>query len=230
MGQLKTPIAVSAGMMEWTVGLSLSASRPASSRPSGSAANRSRASGSEPKVRGKERLAIEAYRCPQCGAIKLSPSPSDERLRQTVNLLHADPVVCFARSLSMDRQGVARTSQRLDVLTATMADRVVPGGPRLCGGSRVHARRAGSWHVSLRAGAVRLLLTQDDGARGTDRAKGVGFSLQFTTAQDVDALAAAAKRAGAELDTEPTDAFGARVFRLRDPDGFRLVISSVRKA
>jgi hypothetical protein len=30
------------------------------------------------------------------------------------------------------------------------------------------------------------------------------------------------------LDTEPTDAFGARVFRLRDPDGFRIVVSSPR--
>ena len=33
--------------------------------------------------------------------------------------------------------------------------------------------------VSLKAGAVRILLTQDDGAKGLDRAKGVGFSLQI---------------------------------------------------
>ena len=82
--------------------------------------------------------------------------------------------------------------------------------------------------VSLRAGAIRILLTQDDGAKGPDRAKGAGFSLQITTPQDIDALAFNAKRAGAVLDTEPADAWGARVFRLRDPDGFRLVFSSPR--
>lgn len=80
--------------------------------------------------------------------------------------------------------------------------------------------------VSLRAGTVRLLVTQDDGAAGTDRVKGAGFSLQITTLQDIDSIADLAKRAGAELESEPADAWGARVFRLRDPDGFRLVISS----
>ena len=82
--------------------------------------------------------------------------------------------------------------------------------------------------VSLRAGAIRILLTQDDGSKGVDRVKGLGFSLQITTAQDIDVLASNAKHAGAVLDTEPTDAFGARVFRLRDPDGFRWVVSSPR--
>ena len=84
--------------------------------------------------------------------------------------------------------------------------------------------------VSLRAGAVRILLSQDDGSKGPERTKGEGFSLQITTAQDIDSLAARAKRGGATFDTEPTDVIGARVFRLRDPDGFRLVISSPRKA
>jgi uncharacterized glyoxalase superfamily protein PhnB len=58
----------------------------------------------------------------------------------------------------------------------------------------------------------------------------VGFSLQITTPQDVDAIAARAKAAGAEFDTAPTDAYGVRVFRLRDPDGFKLVVSSPRPA
>jgi len=82
--------------------------------------------------------------------------------------------------------------------------------------------------TSLRADIVRILLTQDDGAKGLDRAKGEGFSLQATTAQNIDMLAARAKQAGARLDTEPVYAWGARVFRLRDPDGFRWVISSQR--
>jgi uncharacterized glyoxalase superfamily protein PhnB len=81
--------------------------------------------------------------------------------------------------------------------------------------------------VSMRAGSVRLLVTQDDGSKG-DRVKGEGFSLQITTSQDIDAIAAHAKRAGATFDTEPMDSWGMRVFRLRDPDGFRLVISSPR--
>jgi uncharacterized glyoxalase superfamily protein PhnB len=84
--------------------------------------------------------------------------------------------------------------------------------------------------ASLRAGTIRILLTQDDGAKGLDRVKGEGFSLQITTAQDIDALASHAKRAGAVLDSEPADAWGVRVFRLRDPDGFRLVFSSPRVA
>ena len=93
---------------------------------------------------------------------------------------------------------------------------------------REHQREGRTIAVSLRAGAVRILLNQDDGAKGFDRAKGLGMSLQFTTAQSVDELAHRIKSHGVTLDTEPTDAWGARVFRVRDPDGFKLVISSER--
>jgi uncharacterized glyoxalase superfamily protein PhnB len=82
--------------------------------------------------------------------------------------------------------------------------------------------------VSVRAGAVRILLNQDDGARGMDRAKGEGFSLQLTTPQDVDGIAARVRARGGVIALEPTDAWGTRVFRLLDPDGFRLTISSPR--
>ena len=83
--------------------------------------------------------------------------------------------------------------------------------------------------VTLIAGAVRILLGQDDGAKGKDRVKGVGFSLQITTAQNVDEIAKRIKDAGGTLETEPTDMpWGARVFRLQDPDGFKFVISSER--
>ena len=85
--------------------------------------------------------------------------------------------------------------------------------------------------VSIRAGAVRLLLNQDDGARGHDRDKGVGLSLMFTTLQDVDAVAARIKAAGGSLLTEPADMpWGARAFRLLDPDGFAFAISSPVRA
>jgi uncharacterized glyoxalase superfamily protein PhnB len=82
--------------------------------------------------------------------------------------------------------------------------------------------------VSLKAGDVRILLGQDDGAKGWDRAKGEGFSLQISTAQNVDEIAKRIKAAGTTLTTEPTDMpWGARMFRLKDPDGFTLVIASI---
>lgn len=82
--------------------------------------------------------------------------------------------------------------------------------------------------VSLKAGAVNILIGQDDGAKGLDRVKGEGFSLRITTAQDIDELAQRIKDHGGVLESEPADAWGARVFRLQDPDGFRFVISSER--
>jgi uncharacterized glyoxalase superfamily protein PhnB len=80
--------------------------------------------------------------------------------------------------------------------------------------------------VRMRAGSVALLLTQDNGAQGSQRFKGGGFSIRLTTKQSVDVLADRAKAHGAALESEPADGWGARVFRLRDPDGFLLVISS----
>jgi uncharacterized glyoxalase superfamily protein PhnB len=81
--------------------------------------------------------------------------------------------------------------------------------------------------VRLQAGAVRLLLNQDDGAKGVDRAKGAGFSLMLTTRQSVDALAARITARGGTLVTEPADMpWGARAFRVRDPDGFAFAIST----
>ena len=82
--------------------------------------------------------------------------------------------------------------------------------------------------TAVRAGAVRLLLNQDDGARGPERPKGEGFSLQLTTPQDVDGVAARIRARGGVLASEPTDGWGRRVFRLLDPDGFRITISSPR--
>ena len=81
--------------------------------------------------------------------------------------------------------------------------------------------------VSLKAGEVRILLTQDDGSKGRDRVKGEGFSLRITTDQNIDELANRIKELGGKLDSEPeTNRWGARVFQLRDPDGFNFTISS----
>jgi uncharacterized glyoxalase superfamily protein PhnB len=84
--------------------------------------------------------------------------------------------------------------------------------------------------VALKAGAIRILLNQDDGARGFDRVKGEGFSLQFITSQSVDDIANRIKTNGGSLDTEPADMpWGVRAFRVRDPDGFKFAISSERR-
>lgn len=81
--------------------------------------------------------------------------------------------------------------------------------------------------VSLKAGGVGILIGQDNGAKGVNRVKGEGFSLQITTAQNIDDLAARVKATGTALDTEPMDTpWGARVFRVMDPDGFKYTISS----
>jgi uncharacterized glyoxalase superfamily protein PhnB len=94
---------------------------------------------------------------------------------------------------------------------------------------REFARDGKMMAASLKAGDIAILLTQDDGAKGTNRVKGAGFSLQFTTVQSIDELATRIKAAGGVLETEPVDTpWGARVFRLRDPDGFKFVISSGR--
>ena len=81
--------------------------------------------------------------------------------------------------------------------------------------------------VALRAGEVQLSINQDDGAKGWDRIKGEGFSLRIATDQSVDEIAKRIKELGGTLDSEPADMpWGARIFRLRDPDGFKLTISS----
>lgn len=96
---------------------------------------------------------------------------------------------------------------------------------------RRHERDGRLFAVSLRAGQARLLISQDDGSRGLERAKGAGFSLQLTTPQDIDALAARIQARGGTLESEPaTMPWGVRVFRIRDPDGFRFTISSPASA
>jgi uncharacterized glyoxalase superfamily protein PhnB len=92
---------------------------------------------------------------------------------------------------------------------------------------RRHERDGKAFAISLRGGAVRMLLTQDNGAKGADRVKGEGLSLLITTSQDIDTLAEQVRASGGVLDTEPASMpNGMRMFRLRDPDGFRLTISS----
>jgi catechol 2,3-dioxygenase-like lactoylglutathione lyase family enzyme len=66
---------------------------------------------------------------------------------------------------------------------------------------RRHQRNGKAVAVSLRAGSMRILLTQEDGTKGADHLKGEGFSLQITTSQSA---------------------------HHRDLDGFRLTMSSAQ--
>lgn len=94
-----------------------------------------------------------------------------------------------------------------------------------------HEREGKVVAVSLSAGAVRILLAQDDGAKGWDRVKGEGCSVQITTDGDITAIAEGIKARGGTLETELTDTpWGVRIFRLRDPDGFRFTVTTPRPA
>jgi uncharacterized glyoxalase superfamily protein PhnB len=81
--------------------------------------------------------------------------------------------------------------------------------------------------VMLRAGDVQIGLSQDDWKKGRDRKKGVGMRIYVSTTQDIDQLAADAKKAGIALDTEAHDTpWGSRAFEVTEPSGFSLTISS----
>lgn len=78
-------------------------------------------------------------------------------------------------------------------------------------------------------GQIRIVLNQDDGKLGWDRVKGQGFYLQINvqSAADVDAAAARIKAAGGTLIDEPADRpWGVRMFQFRDPDGFKMGVST----
>lgn len=93
-----------------------------------------------------------------------------------------------------------------------------------------YEREGGLRAVALQAGDVRILLNQEDGAKGWDRKKGEGISIQFITNGSVDDIAARVKASGGTIDAEPADMpWGVRMLRLRDPDGFKLVFSSPLK-
>lgn len=83
----------------------------------------------------------------------------------------------------------------------------------------------------LKAGDVRLGLSQDDGKKGRDRAKGVGMRIYVEAADDIDDLAARARAAGIVLTREPHDTeWGARAFDVTEPSGFLLTIASPASA
>jgi uncharacterized glyoxalase superfamily protein PhnB len=80
--------------------------------------------------------------------------------------------------------------------------------------------------ATLRAGDVSIGLNQDDWKKGRERQKGVGLRLYLSTPQDIDQIAARAKKAGLSLDSEPHDTEWGRAFDVTEPSGFKLTISS----
>ena len=85
--------------------------------------------------------------------------------------------------------------------------------------------------VALKAGNMRISINQDDGAKGWTRVKGEGFSLNITTEEKIDDVANRIKANGGTLESEPADMpWGVRLFRLKDPDGYKIGISSPRPA
>jgi uncharacterized glyoxalase superfamily protein PhnB len=84
--------------------------------------------------------------------------------------------------------------------------------------------------VEMRAGRVTIMLGQDDWKKGRDRVKGEGFRLYCETTQDVDRLARQIEARGGTLTQQPRDeSWGARVFAVEDPDGFKITISRMRR-
>jgi uncharacterized glyoxalase superfamily protein PhnB len=79
----------------------------------------------------------------------------------------------------------------------------------------------------MQAGSCHLGLGHDDFAKGRNRVKGVGLRFFITTSQDLNALAARARAAGARLDGDPAPLpWGPLAFSFTDPDGFNFTISN----
>jgi uncharacterized glyoxalase superfamily protein PhnB len=81
--------------------------------------------------------------------------------------------------------------------------------------------------VMMHAGGAHIGISQDDWKKGRDRTKGLGMRIFINTTQNIDQLAADAKKAGISLDAEPHDTeWGSRAFEVTEPSGFRLTIMS----
>ena|SRR5215207_3300251 len=81
--------------------------------------------------------------------------------------------------------------------------------------------------VMMHAGDSHIGISQDDWKKGRDRTKGLGMRIFINTTQNIDKLAADAKKAGISVDAEPHDTeWGSRAFEVTEPSGFRLTIMS----
>ena len=79
--------------------------------------------------------------------------------------------------------------------------------------------------VMMKAGEAQLGLMQDDWKKGRDRQKGVGMRLFVITTQNIDEVAARAKKNGITLDAEPHDTdMKNRAFEVTEPTGFKITV------
>ena len=91
---------------------------------------------------------------------------------------------------------------------------------------RTYERDGNVRGYGLRAGDARIGIGLDDGAKGWDRVKGQGCSLQITTDMPVDTIAERITSNGGTLLSGPEDMpWGMRMFQALDPDGFKLGVS-----
>jgi catechol 2,3-dioxygenase-like lactoylglutathione lyase family enzyme len=82
--------------------------------------------------------------------------------------------------------------------------------------------------VMLKAGMCEFGLSQDDFAKGRDRAKGIGFRLWCNTTQDVDEIAARLRAFGGTIVEQPGERWDTYGFTAQDPDGFKITISRAK--
>ena len=81
--------------------------------------------------------------------------------------------------------------------------------------------------VMMKAGEVMIGLSQDDWKKGRDRQKGVGMRLFVSTTQNIDEVAARARKAGVAIDMDPHDTeWGSRAFEVTEPTGFKITVAS----
>ena len=81
--------------------------------------------------------------------------------------------------------------------------------------------------VTMKGGDVEVGLSQDDWKAGRDRQKGVGLRFYISTTQNIDELAATAKKNGVALEKDAHDTeWGARAFNVSEPSGFKITIMS----
>ena len=78
--------------------------------------------------------------------------------------------------------------------------------------------------VMLIAGSCEIGLSQDDWAKGRDRAKGIGVSFFAETGQSLDLIAALARERGVAAVGPKLAPWGDRVVEFIDPDGFKFTI------
>lgn len=133
-----------------------------------------------------------------------APRRSDRRQPETLRLR--------SLAVSLTVNDLARSiAWYRDVLRFTVGERWESGG----------ALRG----VQLKAGSCEVMLNQDDFAKGRDRSKGEGLRMWLSTAQNIDALAAAITARGGRLDHAPQDMpWGERAFAITDPDGYKLTV------